>query len=87
MEAILGAVLLTTVTFLLLQPPAVSPASPAGVGSTCEVPPYSQPLHEVNVTAENEALLLAEGRCYLACLREGFSYHVRVVKLQPRPQF
>ena len=63
---------------LLLQLLAAFAAAqrPSGVAPTCEVPLYSVPLHEVNVTAENEALLLAEGRCYLACLREGFLYHV-----------
>ena len=34
--------------------------------SACTVPPYSS--HEVNLTAENEALLLTEGRCYLRCV-------------------
>ena len=38
------------------------------VRSECIVPPYSVSLHEVNVTAESETLLLTEGRCYLACL-------------------
>ena len=46
----------------------------------CAVPAYSRPLHEVNVTAETEALLLAEGRCYLACLRDNTHYQVRFAK-------
>ena len=45
-------------------------------GQSCVVPAYSRPLHEVNVTAETEALLLAEGRCYLACLRDGTHFEV-----------
>ena len=37
----------------------------------CVVPLYSVSLHEVNVTVETEALLLAEGRCYLSCVETG----------------
>ena len=44
----------------------------------CLVPPGTLPLHEVNVTAEQETLLLTEGRCYLACLREGGVYQVHM---------
>ena len=42
----------------------------------CQPPPGSLSLHEVNVTAEEETLLLTEGRCYLACLREGGVHQV-----------
>ena len=42
----------------------------------CVVPPYSVSLHEVNVTAESETLLLTEGRCYLACLSDTSFYRV-----------
>ena len=45
---------------------------------TCRVPPYSLNLHEVNLTAENEELLLTEGSCYLGCLADGFDYQVRL---------
>ena len=44
--------------------------------SECVVPPYSVSLHEVNVTAESETLLLTEGRCYLACLSDTSFYKV-----------
>ena len=44
--------------------------------SGCVVPPYSVSLHEVNVTAESERLLLTEGRCYLACLSDASFYRV-----------
>ena len=44
--------------------------------SQCLVPQYSVLLHEVNVAAEGEVFLLTEGRCYLACLREGGAYQV-----------
>jgi len=36
--------------------------------ASCIVPAYSQPLYEVNASAENVKLLLVEGRCYLICL-------------------
>ena len=42
----------------------------------CQPPPGSLSLHEVNVTAEEETLLFTEGRCYLACLREGGVHQV-----------
>ena len=53
------------------------------IGAGCHVPPYSVSLHEVNVTAETESLLLREGRCYLSCLREGASYQVCQLPLTP----
>ena len=43
----------------------------------CVVPPYTIPLHEVNVTAETGNLLLTEGRCYLDCLDT--VYQVRIM--------
>lgn len=42
----------------------------------CSVPPYSN-LNEINLTVENEALLLAEGQCYMACLADGHEYEVK----------
>ena len=53
---------------------AVTPFS--GDAAECRVPPYSLNLHEVNLTAENEALLLTEGECYLGCLSDSFDYAV-----------
>ena len=44
--------------------------------SICNVPPLSLNLHEVNLTAENEELLLIEGSCYLGCLADEFDFHV-----------
>ena len=55
---------------------SLHPAQVTTSNRNCLVPPYSVPLHEMNVTAEGEALLLTEGRCYLACLREGEDYQV-----------
>lgn len=72
------AVLLLTLPLLLLL--LLHCLEPAGavdpISITCQVPAYSISLHEVNVTAESETLLLTEGRCYLACLREGSTYQV-----------
>ena len=58
---------------LLLLLPALQPASAQSftIDHTCVVPRYSVSLHEVNVTVETEALLLAEGRCYLSCVESG----------------
>jgi hypothetical protein len=44
--------------------------------AVCNVPPYSVSLHEVNVTAESETLLLTEGKCYLGCLKTGGLHQV-----------
>lgn len=68
----------SSILLLLLLEPTGS-VDPLAI--TCQVPPYSISLHEVNVTAESEALLLTEGRCYLACLREGAAYQVKKINL------
>ncbi len=44
----------------------------------CTVPPYSIPLHEVNVTTATGNLLLTEGRCYLDCLELPYYNETRV---------
>ncbi len=60
------------VSVLFLVPMAAVAMSPLSVSSECGVPPYSINLHEVNLTAENEALLLTEGKCYMGCLADSF---------------
>ena len=67
-------VVLTGLCTVVAVPLTVDPAS-------CGVPPGSLNLHEVNFTAENEALLLTEGECYLGCLADGFHFQVSIRSL------
>ena len=58
--------------FLLSPSSYAQPTSDTGdsmTNSSCVVPPYAPPLEEVLASDNSTALLLAEGRCYLGCLR------------------
>ena len=69
-------ILMVQFFFVVLFLVSMAAAMSLSVDPRCSVPPYSINLHEVNLTAENEAILLTEGECYLGCLANLFDFQV-----------